>query len=164
MTDHDDVKVTAHHEAGHAWAAWVRGVPIDHVTVLPTATHLGHCQPTRAVDDFGDASIVTASGPIAQAIRSARHDPFGDCDFIDHLAGAVLFGGRSDYEQTFGLLDVPEFVDLTRADLEANWDAIEQLAGLLLQHGTLSGSAVSTAMERRHRQQRGLTDAGAENQ
>src|SRR5271154_137066 len=65
---------TAYHEAGHAVMALALGRPVDHVSILPDAQFLGHCEFRKAVfrpsEDWLEREMLIA---LAGAAAEARH-------------------------------------------------------------------------------------------
>lgn len=145
--DDADDKLTAVHEAGHAWAFWKTDYPLRDVTIRPRQAGLvGVCRrPTGAAVDVGKALMVAGAGPVAQAIATSRVDRASE--FADHLSGAVLYGGCEDARHTFDLLDNCTWVAALRDDLESDWAGVERVADLLIKRKTVTGCRISRALD-----------------
>jgi hypothetical protein len=137
--------ITAHHEAGHAVAAVMRGGgELLLISIEPTVDYLGHTQ-TRG--KIFDAAFFTFAGPWAEARAQWPHPhlegPDDDgCDFADHLDFAWMenYGGDANaYEEQIAA-EVAMFGEqwrLTREagwtrELERHWPVIQAVAELLL--------------------------------
>lgn len=143
-SEYDDNVFTAFHEIGHAWAHHQVGRSFRYVTLRPRQPGLvGICRPwPQKRVDIGEVMQIAAAGPIAEAMYSMRCQRAEDCEFPSFLSDAITLGGHDDAEQARGLLNLPMGVDLTRSQLEADWPAIERLADMLTDRGTLSGREV----------------------
>src|SRR5271155_3311720 len=156
----DQRAITAHHEAGHAVAAVMRGELIS-TTIEPTDDYLGYTE--FCVKAWGsDETFVTFAGPWAEA---RAQWPGGDeddegCTADDYIAGAFLANLDGDLDDYRGHLDreralygvwfdwivgkgVKREVGWSR-ELEGVWPAIKAVAGLLLDgehvdHATVEG-------------------------
>lgn len=152
-------RLTCHHEAGHAVAAWRLGLKVRRVTIVPGADYDGfaeHDSPLRGIRlDLDDsdrarmraekAIMVCLAGTIAQrrfAPRSVRvwHGE-GDRDLAADLA--LRLNGSGEAATAY-----LRWLDLRTADLiEATWDSVQSLANALLEVKTLNGRAARAAMD-----------------
>ncbi|MGX9297740.1 M50 family metallopeptidase [Tsukamurella paurometabola] len=155
MTDHD-LDLTAHHEAGHAIAAVMRGgSSLRSVTIDLNQPGHGLTLHRSAPWDFG---FIAYAGPWAEARFLWGERPFDerdedDCDFSDYVVGvlvnqpddaAVWRAWRNDPVQVavrremdrHGLDSQPE--DIWHYELESVWPQIQTLA-----HRIRAGEAVT---------------------
>jgi ATP-dependent Zn protease len=144
------LQATAHHEAGHAVAAWRKGLRFKHVTIEPNAEagSLGHLlhssakwfnpeidQSDRAIL-HAERHIITAfAGQIAEAKFLGRRVRYG---MKRDNEGAVDLGirmcGSSEVREAY-----LRYCFLASRNLvDANWKAIEAVAEALLERRTLS--------------------------
>lgn len=140
----DRVRV-AYHEAGHAVAAVVLGMDVEHATIVPAGDTLGHVivgDRDENAKDLGywvDRATMCWAGPLAEQRREGTEieDLSGD----DHDS-ILLFGECA----SIGSGEVDGFVTWTRAramsTLNGNWWRVVVVALELLRHNTLSGDEV----------------------
>lgn len=140
----EDKVFTAIHEIGHAWAHHHVGRAFRYITVRPRQLGLaGVCRSwPRRRTDIGESMQIAAAGPIAEAMYSLRDQRADDEALLSFLSDAIAIGGQVDAERACGLLNLPEAIDLTRVQLEADWPTVERLAGMLVDRGTISGREV----------------------
>lgn len=112
MNDRNERSLTAHHEAGHAVAAVMRGGgTFTSITITPTADCAGM---TRTQVMVWDAPFVVYAGPWAQA-RARWSEPTLDdddadgCCFEDHVF-AALMENPDDFDSYRQHLDHPILV------------------------------------------------------
>jgi len=152
----NDDMATAHHEAGHAVAAWLYGIPICHVEI-DTQTGRGHVQPevryfTTVASHTKYKNLLAhmcAAGPLAE---SAYYHSTGK----QHVEGllwstsdwhglSAFKGGPSTYcAETHPVTWAVKSL-FTREDVKM---AICALAGALLLSGRLNGREVDGIMKR----------------
>lgn len=180
--------ITAHHEAGHAVAALMRGGGECHrITIEPTETHWGMTRTT--VKPFvDDAGFSTFAGPWADArVRWPAELPFDECDedgctFADLITEVFVNDADGDLEQyeavwesdrvqiapREGKLALPEgFSPMTEEwyeakwsdELEQVWPVIQALATRLMEVRTMTGDETTKLV---HAGLAGLYDEGAE--
>lgn len=164
----DERLLTAHHEAGHAVAALMRGGgQLRSITIEPTTTYLGH---TGYRGKPCDTAFVTYAGPWAEAraqwVRPTLDDEDDDgCTFEDYVSVAFLSnadGDGEDYRRAqeaeaaqlgeFG----QQFLDLTgvrqemwSGELEQSWPLIQQVAAIaMLVDGPVAAEAAATLVDR----------------
>lgn len=139
---------TAHHEAGHAVAYLVHGRRFRYVTVRPRAAGLSgrvvvHPKPI----DHWTRAIIAHAGPLAEGrheveTRMAEFEAEGYTR-EDVIAGAYLAGGHGDVEaiqqsvHALGLAADP-FEDVATRIVDANWQAVIDVAQALIKHHTLT--------------------------
>jgi hypothetical protein len=147
ITGVDQRSVTAHHEAGHAVAAVMRGAgELRSVTIERTDEYLGH---TGFRGKPCDSAFVTYAGPWAEARAQWPHPTLDGedddgCIFGDYVTGAFLLnadGDGADYRRHCAddgallgghahLLGSRE--DVWSYELERQWPVIQQIAMRLL--------------------------------
>ena len=102
-----ELYLTAHHEAGHAVAALMRGGEVVSVTIKPTARRGGGCEIRPGSADAADFwAFNYYAGPWAEAraqwtqptIDEDSFDDEGRC-FADHVATAFV-GSPPDFDKT----------------------------------------------------------------
>jgi hypothetical protein len=140
-----EISLTAHHEAGHAVAALMRGGgEVVSITIVPTPEYFGF---THTRVKIFDTAFLTYAGPLAEA-RShwpegvPLDDEYGDDDdddvtFGDYVTAAFIRNADGDLEKYVecwktdpalaaidsGLLSAPEGVSVpTQGSVEAGWD------------------------------------------
>lgn len=136
---------TAYHEAGHAVAAFVLGVPLKSVCIVPdpkagNAGHvsLGRC---RSVDAMHKLGIVAVAGEAAQRRynpRSVRrHHGGGDRQAVVDFA--LDRTGGSEEQATL----LARLWELQARDLvESRWDAVQLVAKALFKRNTLDAAQI----------------------
>lgn len=113
--------LTAHHEAGHAVAALMRGDgELRSITIEPTAAYLGH---TGYRGKPCDAAFVTYAGPWAEAraqwpLPTLEGEDDDGLAFEDYVSGAFPLNADGDGEdfrrakEADSALHGPEFAHL----------------------------------------------------
>jgi len=130
---------TAHHEAGHAVAAVVRKVPIQHVTIEAdgdAAGHVAYLRPTDGVEETHARGMIALAGEAAQRRfnpRSVRRH-HGGSDREAVLAYAWENSGSQRQAQALVNLWQVQAEDL----VELRWPVIARVAAALLERRTLS--------------------------
>lgn len=125
---------TAYHEAGHALACAVTGSPIEYVTLSPTDPRAaGQIRHLAAPEN--DA-LISAAGPVAEAIFRARREGGG---FAKFLRFSLEHGGNDDYNRSRGIFARPDLVAALRTAIEDDWTGVDRLAVALLSRGTVYG-------------------------
>lgn len=145
----EDRRLTAVHEAGHAVARMVLGMPAFRYVTISGRGVRGRVvvRPVR-VNPY-DSVVCALAGPVAQAYETWRgsvgelvHGQDEDgCTFDDHVVGAYLTGGHDDLQapcQPFG----PDYVSFALVPtvllVRQNWSAVQALAERLLEKGTVT--------------------------
>lgn len=133
------LEATAHHEAGHAVAAVMRGIKIGHVTIKgdqEAAGHIRFLRPSKGLEQLHKRGMIALAGEAAQrrfnprSIR--RHHGAGDREAV--LAFALDACGSTRQAGALVKLwtiQAAEFVD-------ARWTAIQRVAAELLTRQTLA--------------------------
>ena len=132
---------TAHHEAGHAFAAILRGMRFDHVAIETGDISSGHVRflkPTHGVERmFHVQAIVAMAGEAAQRRfnpRSVRrHHGDGDREGVANYA--LENGGGS---QKVVSLMVKLWEQQARELVENYWPQVQEIAAALLERRRLS--------------------------
>ncbi|MBM6588921.1 hypothetical protein [Brevibacterium sp. RIT 803] len=111
------------------------------MTVRPRQLGLaGVCRSwPRRRTDIGETTQIAAAGPIAEAMYSVRYQRADNEELLSFLSDAIALGGQVDAEQACGLLNLPEAIELTRSQLEADWPTVERLADMLVDRGAVPG-------------------------
>ncbi len=145
-----DRDLTAYHEAGHVLGFVRTGHAhrIEAVTVEPTAEMRGQVRVAPAPIPLWDLAVIAALGPIAQAIRDqATDDDADDIDLCDYITAALWTGGDEDAKVAAGIFDADPAVADHFADVaRRHWPAIEGLARLLVERGTVTGTEALAAI------------------
>ena len=148
-----DREVAAHHEAGHAVAAHVLGLNVDHVTIEPEGGAAGHvvheygCNMNEVITKRGAArqwalecaAIVALAGEAAQHRFRAEsveewhggEDRLHVHHVLDNLAGEA----DQELRDAWGKV----LVIRTERLIAQNWRYVEWLATLLLKQTTIEG-------------------------
>lgn len=105
------LRSTAYHEAGHAMAGHLLGVPFRYLTIKSDGTALGRVQfrPSRLInaDTFDNLSprrrdlverriIVSLAGPEAQRLVTGRYDRRGGAGDLDTAMDLITRTGHSE--------------------------------------------------------------------
>lgn len=136
--------ITAHHEAGHAVAAFFRGVRIKHVTILADQGSAGHVRflgrPGRGVAQMHKRGVVALAGEAAQRRFSPcsvrRHHGAGDRGAV--LAFALDCTGSTEQAELLARLWEVQARDL----VELRWPSVQRVAAALLERETLDAGEV----------------------
>lgn len=149
--------IIAHHEAGHAAARWGLGLPIAEVTIIPEGKFGGQCRtarlslrhvlqhwdnPRRLLPKF---LAGTVGGKVAQEIYTGQRYEWSDWWFsidvesIQRLSDTFELGDLWDGR-------VQEVEATTGTFLRNVWPAVEELAGALLEQGTVEGGEACRIM------------------
>jgi ATP-dependent Zn protease len=149
------LEAIAYHEAGHAATAYLIGMPIHSVTILPTEEASGHCLVDMPDDTssnpsaLSDLAIISTAGPLAQERFTGQPCTGGDdwqmLDAAMYLRCRALREedtAEDDHAQRRRYKSQAE--SLARAYL-GNWKvwaAVAALAALLLERRTIGGEEV----------------------
>jgi ATP-dependent Zn protease len=133
---------TAHHEAGHAVAAIVRGVRVKHATIAPSGNRAGHIRllgrvPTQT-GAMHDRGMIALAGEAAQRRFSPR-------SVRRHHGGSDREAVRRFALDASGSAKVAQcLVDLWQAQaddlVQARWATIQRIAAALLERQTIDGA------------------------
>lgn len=151
MTARNDRRdlVTAHHEAGHAVAAIVLGVPVRHATIIPDEPDaqgrtLGHVRFRSGDADLPSLGhrllIVTLAGPAAQR-RFAPRSPIranAVCDFHHARLDSETCSSSPAAARSLHRWAQHE----ARALVAREWLVVEHVAAALIERRTLSGDEI----------------------
>jgi len=156
----DERKRSAYHEAGHAVAAYYRGIPIEGVDIVPTEERKGVVKLSDFpanwdVGAYGEAMYARYFGQVivnmagVLAVEKLTGSPTGPLDpnrhlgvigsdwwGLGHLSGQV----RPD--------DLQRAYDEAKQVLRENWPAVEAVARALLEHGNLDKGALYAVLEK----------------
>jgi hypothetical protein len=156
--------VTAHHEAGHAVAAVLRGGVVEHIALGdPTDDGLldvdremvGRTRHTSARDAW---SFIAFAGPWAQwRIETERGDA-DDMDLWDWLDTDALNQGEQlddpfgdyalmGYDDEYGLPDA-SLIDAWTRDIDPQWPAIVAVAAVALAGNPVNTEVIAAIIER----------------
>ena len=158
MSETNSEENTAHHEAGHAVAAWRFGFPTKRVSVIPEEDFLGVHEgdsPLSGMDPDADSSpevteavekkvVLIYAGHAAQ-VRfepdSAEHYSHSDASAVLNLVG-YLCGSIEQEEAKHAEL-------YARAEtlIHEHWGGVEAVAKVLLEHKELTGEEVARLLE-----------------
>lgn len=135
---------TAHHEAGHAVAAIVRGIPVRHATIVAGEDNAGHVRLLARIPKTMKAmhihGMVALAGEAAQRRfnpRSVRRHQ-GGSDREAVLGFALRASGSERQAQCLVSLWQAQADDL----VQLRWAAIQHVAVALLERKTIDGTAV----------------------
>ncbi len=128
---------TAHHEAGHAVAAIMKGVPFKAVTIKATGHAAGHLAIKfgRGVEQMHKRGIVALAGEAAQRQFSPRsvRDHHGGSDREQVRLAAMDCTGSSEQAELLVRLWTVQARDLVLL----RWPAVSQIAAALIEIGSL---------------------------
>lgn len=136
-------ELAAHHEAGHAIAAYICWRKIRSITIEGEGAGMVRCQGLRheARDKFSrqewcarvrEEIYICLGGPCAEEIFSGAADPM-ECEIDRRMARAWL----KDLDHPDASLR--HFEAITRKLLYKHWGAVSQVAARLLETGSISG-------------------------
>lgn len=162
-------RITAHHEAGHAVATYVGGGTVHSISIEPTAETLG--QTVMSPRDGTGAAFAIHGGPFAEARSQWLLSTFDLSDHYHHelfermvwkawmlnLHGngvpsdGDLMQMANQTEEADGLMVVFNYRrDQWDILLETLWEAIQEVADLLLRGDTIAQTEVAEIVERRN--------------
>lgn len=144
-----DVERLAHHEAGHAVACYLVRLPFSQVSIVadPSKNSLGHVTPQfwpgfRAQMEFGGLKEAQIKNRVERAVTALLAGQEAEMHF-DPKSKAE--GAYSDFERAFDLAE-RQYADVAQAYIDwmlaytrqmirfaPNWNAIEQLAQVLIE-------------------------------
>lgn len=149
------LRITAIHEAGHAWAYAKWNLPLRYVTVRPRTPNIaGQCMlwgPRRISKTQSEE--IAAAGPIAETRHTLLSEGADEVyDFGDYLEVIMMMGGLHDGPRAENLLyartvDEEGFIvedpafDLYE-EIINDWAGIERVATRLVSEGTIRGRDV----------------------
>jgi hypothetical protein len=134
----------AHHEAGHAVASVLRGVPLRNVTLEGGTDRLGASTPVdmRTVD-LCDRLVLTLAGGLAESRYTGRPPVLDVADREEAEIIAAVLAERGGHAPAAVL---NAYQALASALVSESWSWIERVAGRLVQRKTLSGAHVAELM------------------
>lgn len=155
------LKAAAWHEAGHAVMRWLllsRGTRTAIDFGRPGA---GYSEGTHRSISVGDHLLITLAGPVAEGIGLGPL--FAKLDLKGSLCRDLEKARRTIRENGFGDVEVclQKYVDDAERLLWPHYNAIEQIALMLLKRGIISGRRVRSVMSGRYRS---LGKAGGQSQ
>lgn len=139
---HDPTPATAYHEAGHAVVALALDRPVQRVSIQADRERLGVCQFGKSVirpsEDWLEREIlISLAGLAAEARFTGKYAWEGaarDQQYAHKLA-VQRAGDRQAERLLRRLLSKVEHL----LGQEEHWQAVEQIAAALLEHGVISG-------------------------
>lgn len=141
---HED-RATAFHEAGHAIVALSLGRSVEKLTIVRNSLRLGSVQfgsrrAGKRQDDFEKQALILLAGVVSEAKVTGRYNWPGAQQDLYQVQSLIATRGGSEksaerlqkrlFEKVGHLLEDP-----------ALWSAVEKLAEMLLDHGSVSGRA-----------------------
>jgi hypothetical protein len=155
------LRATAFHEAGHAVAAWSRGIKVTSATVVPAGRFLGqvtHVNPLRGVRLDCDGSdrarrraeadiVVLLAGPAAQR----RHNPrsWRSCHGASDHERATDLAMRVNGSEEAAEAYLNWLAIVARDEVDTFWDVVERVARELFERRTLSAAEVAACCRER---------------
>ena len=149
--DLDSDEATAYHEAGHAIVALVLGRPIERVTIQGNALRLGQVQMsnrrgTPIKDEVEVQALILLAGVVSEARRTGVYNWRGaqqDMQGVRRLARFRASSEKQEERLQQRWLDKAEYL----LDDEPTWQAVTEVARVLLEKKSLSGRAVAQILE-----------------
>lgn len=159
---------TAHHEAGHAWYYWRRGIAVRYVSLRPRDGSLGlTVRRTPGRESWPNLAENALAGIVAEALYQQREsEPEYGLEPADYITGAwmlnrdgdsaILAGSRQALAA--GSSDVAAAIERHQQEqarflwesLAEAWPLIEEAAALILSSPrATSGRALFAAFDRR---------------
>lgn len=155
-------QATAYHEAGHAVAAWLSGIKIESISIIPSAEDDGrivHANPLHGIKIECEGSdrgrlpaerlaTVRLAGPIAQRIWNARswRSRHGAADFEQALNGIAAFSSSPRHCEAW--LRAIEVATEDMLRLPEVWAIVAGVAELLMERRSLAGGYAAAAIDR----------------
>jgi hypothetical protein len=162
MMQSDDARsVTAHHEAGHAVAAYVLGRAFTRVSIRPDGETLGRCsfrppgdwfRPDERIDGLTRRRIeerimISLAGPEAEALYSGRYDGDAAQEDVERAFQHACFVTTGESE-AWAYLEWLRLRTLNLMNRDGFWASVEELARELLRHEEVSYPRARWTIER----------------
>ena len=146
-------RATAYHEAGHTVIAYLRGFPVDSVTIIPDCS-LGSSGYTHCVgigpnvcSFYYNLAEWTCAGEQAENIKypdSIDEAYVYACDDFDSLSECIEKANIFNIPDS-ELLD--EIIELTAFELKKHWASVEAIAGELIKYNKLTHDEVAIIID-----------------
>ena len=145
-------RLIAFHEAGHATAAAVLGMPLEYVSMVPKGdlgehAAMGALHAPMTTEYLKCMSVFFMAGIVAELLYKQSTDPnemdegMDACnrDLVDFSNHKQVFDSLSELS---GKPSEDDAIDEATRLIERNWHIVVMIAGVLATHETLSGADV----------------------
>lgn len=154
------LKRIAYHEAGHAVAAFIEGVPLGPITIIPD----GNVQRNLRRRDLGNGFrpdvrraannrqkieaevIATFAGPAAEDAFTGRRNRYAAQDDYPDIKKIASFVCESD-EEMIAYLEWLAIRARRVVTDRRNWEAVKAVAAALLKHETIDAAKARTLIK-----------------
>ena len=137
----------AHHEAGHACIAILRGVPVRRCSIEPTRTTSGHMLPAvpNGTIEIADLLVLWLAGTSAEQRFTGRVSVLGETDLQRASAlASVQIDAEPDSPAVAAYLK--RFQLMADVQVQLHWEWIARVASALVRKRTLDGAQVADLM------------------